>query len=86
MSDFKAHCGCTIHVVQWTSKRKIASVKHCSLHGAAKELLEVAKNLRSSVISECGDCGDCGACKAREVIAKAEGAATPVQRETKGGS
>jgi hypothetical protein len=45
MSEFKAPCGCQIHVAQWTSKRKVASVKYCSLHGASKDLLDMLKEV-----------------------------------------
>lgn len=47
MSDFKAQCGCAIHVVQWTSKRKIASVKYCETHKAKPldaEIVELRKD------------------------------------------
>ena len=43
MSEFEAPCGCEIHVAQWTSKRKIASVKNCPLHKSASELLKACK-------------------------------------------
>ena len=47
MKQFKSQCGCEIHVIQWTSKRQIASVKQCSLHKAAPKLLKAAKSLLS---------------------------------------
>lgn len=42
MSEFKSQCGCTIHVAQWTSKRKIASVKYCETHKAKPLDAEIA--------------------------------------------
>lgn len=41
--EYKATCGCAIHVAQWTAKRKVVTQKSCPLHLAAKELLEAAK-------------------------------------------
>lgn len=43
MSEYKSSCGCKIHVAQWTSKRKLVSVKQCSLHRAAPALLSACK-------------------------------------------
>ena len=43
MSEYKSQCGCKIHVAQWTSKRKLVSVKQCPLHKAAPALLEACK-------------------------------------------
>lgn len=38
MSEFRSQCGCEIHVAQWTSKRKIASVQQCPMHKSAEEM------------------------------------------------
>jgi len=43
MSTYRSTCGCEIHVAQWTSKRKIASLKNCAVHKAAPELLAACK-------------------------------------------
>jgi len=41
--EYKATCGCKIHVAQWTAKRKVVSQESCPLHKAAPELLAAAK-------------------------------------------
>lgn len=41
--EYKAPCGCKIHVIQWTAKRKVVTQKSCSLHKAAPDLLEALK-------------------------------------------
>lgn len=41
--EYKAPCGCKIHVIQWTAKRKVVTQESCSLHKAALELLKAAK-------------------------------------------
>ena len=43
--EYKATCGCKIHVAQWTLKRKVVSQESCPLHKAAKELLDAAKGV-----------------------------------------
>lgn len=49
MSDFKSQCGCEIHVTQWSSKRKIASVKNCPLHKSAPALREALKEAIAAI-------------------------------------
>jgi hypothetical protein len=49
MSEYKSQCGCEIHVAQWTTKRKIVSVKYCSLHKSAGLLLQSLKYARSFI-------------------------------------
>jgi hypothetical protein len=41
--EYKATCGCEIHVAQWTSKRKVVTQKSCPLHLAAPDLLAACK-------------------------------------------
>lgn len=56
MSEFKAQCGCAIHVVQWTSKRKFASVKYCPTHkGLNTELLQACRDLVAAAELEGSD-------------------------------
>lgn len=43
--EYKAPCGCAIHVAQWTAKRKVVSQKSCPLHKNASELLAAAKGV-----------------------------------------
>lgn len=43
--DFKAPCGCEIHIIKWSSQRDIASVKSCPLHKAAPELLAALESI-----------------------------------------
>jgi len=43
--EYKAPCGCKIHVAQWTAKRKVVSQKSCALHKNAAELLAAAKGV-----------------------------------------
>ena len=45
MSEFKSQCGCEIHVIQWSSKRKIASVKYCQRHKAGDTGIALAKSV-----------------------------------------
>lgn len=43
--EYKSPCGCTIHVAQWTAKRKIVSQMRCTFHkqaeAVARELLKI---------------------------------------------
>jgi len=43
--EYKAPCGCKIHVAQWTTKRKIVTQQSCSLHKAASDMLYALKVL-----------------------------------------
>lgn len=43
--DFTAACGCEIHLIKWSSKRDICSVKNCPLHKAAPKLLAALKEI-----------------------------------------
>lgn len=45
--EYKSPCGCTIHVAQWTAKRKLVSQTRCTFHkqaeavaGEIKEIME----------------------------------------------
>ena len=49
--DYKADCGCVIHFIQWTSKRKVATQKSCPLHKNAKELLDICNKIRSAAMN-----------------------------------
>lgn len=46
--NYKANCGCEIHIVKWNYKTEVASVKHCPLHKAAGDLLEACKAIFDS--------------------------------------
>jgi hypothetical protein len=53
MSEFRSGCGCQIHVAQWTTKRKIASVKYCNVHsGKATEAAVLAERKRCAMIAK----------------------------------
>jgi hypothetical protein len=41
--EYKSACGCKIHVIQWSAKRKVVTQESCSLHKAASVLLAAAK-------------------------------------------
>jgi hypothetical protein len=41
--EYKAPCGCKIHVAQWTAKRKVVSQESCAVHKHARELLRAAE-------------------------------------------
>jgi len=43
--EYKAPCGCKIHVAQWTAKRKVVSQESCPLHKNATQLLAAAKGV-----------------------------------------
>ncbi len=43
--EYKAACGCKIHVLQWTAKRKVVTQESCPLHKNARELLLALKAL-----------------------------------------
>ena len=43
--EYKAPCGCKIHVIQWTAKRKVVTQESCPLHKAASELLAALKDM-----------------------------------------
>lgn len=45
MSEYKSGCGCVIHVIQWSSKRKVVTVKNCPLHKHASDLLAALKEM-----------------------------------------
>lgn len=38
-TEFTADCGCVAHLIKWSSKRNLFSMKNCPLHKAAPELL-----------------------------------------------
>jgi hypothetical protein len=42
--DYKAPCGCEIHVIRWSSSRNVVSQKSCALHKAAPELLQACQH------------------------------------------
>jgi hypothetical protein len=54
--EYKAQCGCKIHVAQWTAKRKVVTQESCPLHKAARELLRV---LKVALESTCWDGDSC---------------------------
>ena len=43
--EYKATCGCKIHVAQWTAKRKVVTQESCPLHKNAAQLLAALKGL-----------------------------------------
>lgn len=43
--EYKAPCGCKIHVAQWTAKRKVVTQESCPLHKNAAALLAALKVL-----------------------------------------
>jgi len=66
--EYMSTCGCKIHVIQWTSRRKVVTQQSCPLHKNAQELLESLKGLlcvadRRTIEFDA----------ARKAIAKAEG-------------
>ena len=75
-NDFRSPCGCVIHIIKWSAKTHMASVKSCPLHKAAKDLLKVAEIVLANIgalgagfqvnWSEVSD-------MAKRAIAKAEG-------------
>lgn len=74
--EYKATCGCAIHVIQWSTKRKVVTQKSCTLHLAAADLLAACKAL----LPQGWDDGVMdhmpGVKMARLAIAKAEGRET----------
>jgi hypothetical protein len=74
--EYKATCGCAIHVAQWTAKRKIVTQKSCPMHLAAKDMLAALKAWEHWYS---GDSSEFNRDNAREdglkAIAKAEGEA-----------
>jgi len=50
--EYKAACGCRIHVAQWTAKRKVVSQESCPLHKAAPDLLKALKRIRAVACGE----------------------------------
>jgi hypothetical protein len=69
--EYKAACGCEIHVTQWTAKRKVVSQKSCALHEAAPELLKALKALLPKGWGDGTMDHMPGVKQAREAIAKA---------------
>ncbi len=56
--EYVSKCGCKIHVIQWSTKRKIVSQETCPLHKSAPDGLALAEmviaredNLRDTRIS-----------------------------------
>lgn len=47
--EYKAACGCKIHVAQWTAKRKVVTQESCPLHKAAPKLLAACKAIRDGL-------------------------------------
>jgi hypothetical protein len=45
MKNFKSQCGCEIHIIKWSSKTEMASVKSCPLHKSANKLLDALKKM-----------------------------------------
>lgn len=41
--EYKSPCGCTIHVAQWTSNRKVVSVKNCPMHKHAEDMVKLIR-------------------------------------------
>lgn len=41
--DYKSDCGCVIHLIKWTAKANVLTVKHCPLHKAAPLLYAACK-------------------------------------------
>jgi hypothetical protein len=72
-SNYKAPCGCEIHVIKWSSKRKVVSQKSCALHLAAADLLTACKALLPSGWDDGVMDHMPGVKIARLAIAKAEG-------------
>ena len=52
--EYKAPCGCKIHVIQWTAKRKVVTQESCSLHKAAPKLLAAANEVLNDIELEGG--------------------------------
>ena len=50
--EYKATCGCKIHVMQWSTKRKIVTQESCPLHKAAPDLLEALQNAKAMLRPE----------------------------------
>jgi hypothetical protein len=75
--EYTADCGCKIHVIQWTSKRKVVTQESCPLHKHAKEVLEVLKELSAGMWAGEGSSLPCvlgsQVAKARAAISKSEG-------------
>jgi len=74
--EYKAPCGCKIHVAQWTAKRKVVTQESCPIHKAAPDMLKALKAL----LPKGWDTGTMdhmpGVKLAREAIAKATGQET----------
>lgn len=50
--EYKATCGCKIHVIRWTSRQKQVSQESCPLHKNASELLKALKVAREHWINQ----------------------------------
>lgn len=50
--EYKAPCGCKIHVAQWTARRKVVTQESCPLHKAAPALLAALKRIRAVACGE----------------------------------
>ena len=48
--EYKSPCGCVLHVIQWTSRRKVITQTSCPLHKHAKELLDMCWELRTQAM------------------------------------
>jgi hypothetical protein len=46
---FKAGCGCEAHLINWSSKIKVLTIKHCRLHKATPALLAAAKDAEAHI-------------------------------------
>jgi len=51
--EYKSDCGCKIHVIKWSTKTKMVSVKHCPMHKAAPDLLEACKQSLVEINDAC---------------------------------
>ncbi len=43
--EYKCPCGCTLHVIKWTSKRRVITQKSCPMHLSAPEGLALARRV-----------------------------------------
>jgi hypothetical protein len=83
-NEYKAPCGCVIHVIQWYTKRKVVSTKWCALHSSAKDLLSACKTLLPEGWNDGVMDHMPGVKKARLAIAKAEGTLASLDRDEEG--
>lgn len=54
MAEYVSACGCKVHVAQWTSKRRIVSIKYCLRHSGKQPptLAPVPASGGSPLVSE----------------------------------